>query len=82
MFSPSLSTIFLAPVYRMMLDVSLFGKNGSGDGLPLHSPKHFLGILEPFSGTGHLAGIDPRLILRTRRSLSKLCRSSIPVAVG
>jgi len=63
-----------------MIVVSLFRENRSGDGLPLHSPKHFLGILEPFSRTGHLAGIDPRLILRTRRSLSKFRRSSIPVA--
>lgn len=55
-----------APVYRMMLDVSLPGENGSRDGLSLHSPKHFLGILEPLSGTGHLVGIDPGLVLRTR----------------
>lgn len=67
-------------MYRMMLDVSLPGENRPGDGLPLHRPKHFLGILEPLSGTGHLTGIDPRLILRTRRSLSKFRRASIPVA--
>lgn len=79
-FSLSFSKIFLTPVYRMMIVVSLFGENGSGDGFPLHSPKHFLGILEPFSGTGHLAGIDPRLILRTWRSLSKLRCSSISIA--
>lgn len=64
----------------MMLEVSLPGENGPGDGLPLHRPKHFLGILEPFSGTGYLTGIDPGLILRTRRTLSKFRRSPIPVA--
>lgn len=52
----------------------------SGDGLPLHSPEHLLGILEPLSGAGHLAGIDPRLVLRARRSLSEFRRSAISVA--
>lgn len=65
-------TFKTVPVNRMTFHISLSRKNRPCDGLSLHGSEHLLGILESLSGTGHLARIDSRLILRARRPLSEL----------
>jgi hypothetical protein len=59
------------PIIRSTIDPG--GGWPRDDGLPLHLPKHLLGVVEALPGTGEgLPGCEPWLVLRTRRSLPVL----------